>query len=149
VGRASLREREIQPWLPAVAAVASVLCLLAPWVRSGRVDRSTIELLSSASALDLWTGREEVIALSAWYVLPVLAAVSVLAAGWRRNRFSAWCAMPIGPLMAAAWAAVAWSPFEVRWGGWAGMILGLMTSLFASLLLIVEREKRGGRYSNG
>jgi len=127
-----------------VAAVASVLCLLAPWVRSGHVDRSTIDLLSSASALQLWDGRQEFIALSAWYVLPVLAAASVLLAGWRRIRFSAGFALPIGPLMVAAWAAVLWSPFALRWGAWLGMVLGLTTSFFATLLLIQGRNRAEG-----
>lgn len=142
MSRASLRERDIPSWIPAVGAVASVLSLLAPWVRSGRVDRSTIDLLSSASALDVWSGGEEIVALSAWYLMPVLAAGAVIGVGWQRIRFSAWCAVPIGPLMTAAFAAVVWSPFAVRWGAWLGIALGLTTSFFASLLLIGRHDWR-------
>ena len=126
----------IRIWLPATAAVASVSCLLAPWVRSGRVDRSTIDLLSSASALDVWDGREEMIALSAWYLLPLLAAGATIGAGWHRRRFSAACALPIGPLMALAWLAVVWSPFDARWGAPLGTALGLTASILAGLVLI-------------
>lgn len=117
-------------------AVVSVLCLLGPWLRSGQVDRSTVELLSSASALELWTGREEWLALGAWYLLPVLAAGAVVGAGWGRRVFSAACAVPIGPLMALAWLAVVWSPFDVRWGALAGTASGLGASALAGLLLI-------------
>ena len=120
-------------------AVASVLCLLAPWVRSGQVDRSTVELLSSASALDLWDGREEYLALGSWFLLPLLAAGGALGAGWQRPVFSAGCVLPIGPLMALAWLAVVWSPFEARWGAFSGTGLGLTATVLAGLLLIQRK----------
>lgn len=131
-------------WLPASAAVASVVCLLAPWLRSGRVERSTVGLLSSASALEVWTGREEVLALAAWYSLPLLAAAAVVGAGWQRPTFSAACVLPIGPLMAMAWLAVVWSPFEARWGAAAGTLLGLMASLLGGLLLMSKTNPAEG-----
>lgn len=125
----------IRIWMPATASVAAVSCLLAPWVRSGRVDRSTIDLLSSASALDVWDGREEMLALGAWYLLPLLAAGAVIGAGWHRPGFSAACALPIGPVMALAWLAVVWSPFDARWGAPLGTALGLTASSLAGLVL--------------
>lgn len=133
--REKLRMR-VPVWLPAATAVVTVACLLAPWVRSGQVDRSTVDLLSSASALDLWDGREEILALAAWYLLPLLAAGAAVGAGWGRRAFSAGCVLPIGPLMALAWLAVVLSPFEARWGAAVGTILGLTASLLAGLLLI-------------
>ena len=128
-------------WLPANVAVLSVLCLLAPWARTGTVDRSTVGLLSSASALDVWGGRDEAMALAAWYLLPMLAAVAVLAAAWGHPRFSAWSVVPIGPLMVMAWLAVVWSPFDARWGAWLGTASGLTATTLAGFLLI-RRTKR-------
>jgi hypothetical protein len=136
--------RAIPTGLPAAAAAASVLCLLAPWVRSGRVDRSTIDLLSSASALALWDGREEYLALGSWYLLPLLAAGAIVAAGWGRPRFSAACVLPIGPLMALAWLAVVRSPFDARWGALLGTVLGLIATVLAGLLLMRTRKPAEG-----
>ncbi|MEQ8842435.1 MAG: hypothetical protein RIB98_15740 [Acidimicrobiales bacterium] len=124
--------------LPATLGVLAVLCLLAPWVRSGSVDRSTIDLLSSASALELWDGRDEAIALGAWFLLPVLAAAAALAAAWGHRRFSAWCVVPIGPLMAMAWLAVVWSPFDARWGAWLGTMTGTAATTLAGSLLFTR-----------
>ena len=130
--------------MPAAAAAASVLCLLAPWVRSGQVDRSTIDLLASASALDLLDGRNEFAALAAWYSLPVLAAGAVIAAGWHRRRLTAGFSLPIGPLMLLALWAVAASPFTTRWGAWLGALLGLLASFLASWLLIEPKSSAEG-----
>jgi hypothetical protein len=134
----------VRPWMPATAAVASVLCLVAPWVRTGRVDRSTIDLLSSASALDVLEGRNEVIALSAWYLLPLLAAGAAVSAGWQRRRLTAGFALPIGPLMILAWWAVAMSPFDTRWGSWLGATVGLTATLLAALVLMGPENSAEG-----
>ena len=131
-------------WLPAAVGVVAVLCLLAPWARSGRVDRSTIELLSSASALARWDGNDERLALAAWFLLPVLAAAAAVGAGWGTPRFSAACVLPIGPLMAMAWLAVVRSPFDARWGALAGTVTGLTATVLAALLLIRTREPAEG-----
>ncbi|MEZ5245916.1 MAG: hypothetical protein R2707_12530 [Acidimicrobiales bacterium] len=136
--------RRFPSGLPALAGVASVLCLLAPWARSGRVDRSTIDLLSSASALALWDGGEEYLALASWYLLPLLAAGAIVAAAWGRSRFSARCVVPIGPLMALAWLAVVRSPFDARWGALLGTVLGLIATVLAGLLLMRTRKPAEG-----
>lgn len=131
-------------WLPAATGVVAVLCLLAPWARSGRVDRSTIELLSSASALALWDGNDERLALAAWFLLPLLAAASAVAWGFGSVRFSAVCVLPIGPLMATAWLAVVLSPFDARWGAWLGTVLGLAATFLAGQRLRQARNSAEG-----
>lgn len=130
----------------AVAAGAAAVSLLAPWVRSGRVDRSTIELLESASALDVLDGRAEIGALAAWYIVPVLAAGAAVSAGWHRKRLTAAFALPMGPLMLFAWWAVASSPLDTRWGAALGGLLGACASVLATLLLIEARHPAEGRF---
>lgn len=129
-------------WTPAVAAVGAAVFLLAPWAGSGRVDRSTLDLLTTASALDVWEGPGEILAVGTWYLVPVLGAAALVAAGWHRPGFSAACALPIGPLMALAWLAVVRSPFEARWGAVAGTVSGLAASASAGLLLLERRSRR-------
>ena len=128
--------------MPAAAAVAAALCLVAPWVRSGTVDRSTIDLLSSASALDLLDGRDEIVALSAWYLVALLAAGAAISAGWQRSRLTGAFALPIGPMMILGWWAVAMSPFDTQWGAWLGAVVGVAATVLAGLLLLQSMDRR-------
>jgi hypothetical protein len=136
--------RRIDPWMPASIAVFAAVSLLAPWARSGRVDRSTIELLSTAGALDLLAGWAEVVALVSWYLVPLLAAGAAVAAGWQRQRLTAGFVLPIGPLMGLAWLAVLRSPLETRWGAGLGVASGLMASTLAGLLLMRPQNSAEG-----
>ena len=135
----------VRPWMAAVAAVATALCLLTPWAGSGQVDRSTIELLGSAGALDLLEGRNEVIALAGWFAVPLLAAMAAVGAGWGRRRLTAWSALPMGPVMVMAWWAVASSPLEARWGAVLSALVGLMASSLAGLVLMSRDESAEGQ----
>ncbi len=137
--------RRIDPWMPASVAVIAAVSLLAPWARSGRVDRSTIELLSTAGALDLLVGWAEVATLVSWYLVPVLAAAAALAAGWHRKRLTGGFVLPIGPLMGLAWFAVLRSPLESRWGAGLGVAAGLIATTLAGLLLMRPQNSAEGR----
>jgi hypothetical protein len=136
--------RRVDPWMPASVAVLAAVSLLAPWARSGRVDRSTIDLLSSAGALDLLTGRAEVMALASWYLVPLLAAGGAIAAGWHRQRLTGGFVLPIGPLMGLAWLAVLRSPLDTRWGAGLGVVAGLIASTLAGLLLMRPQNSAEG-----
>ena len=123
-------------------SVGAVLCLLAPWMRSGSVDRSSIEVLSSASALQVLGGTREWLVLAAWVALPIAAALVLVAAAWGSVRLSSVAALPIGPSMVVALVAVQSSPFDVLWGAWLGASLGLTATVLASLILIDGMKRR-------
>lgn len=123
-------------WAAAVAGAISALTLLAPWVRSGRVDKSTVDLLRSAAALEVLGDTGRIAAVAAWYLIPVLAAVAVVAAAWQRPRLTAAAVVPMGPMMVVAFRAVSAAPFDVRWGALSGVVAGLTASGLGALLLI-------------
>lgn len=131
-------------WAAAAAGTVSALTLLGPWVRSGRTDRSTLDLLRSAGALDVLDGADRVAALLAWYLVPVLAAVAVVAAAWQRPRLTAAVVVPMGPMMVMAFRAVSAAPFDVRWGAVAGIVAGLTATGLGVLLLVTAPSTAEG-----
>ncbi len=144
VGVMSIRARA-EPWIVAVPATLAVLCLLLPWMRSGQIDYSTVDLLSSASALDLIGGTREVLILTAWFGLVLLAAGVLVAAAWGRRRVAALLGLPVGPSMVSAWLVVASTPFPVRWGAHLAVVFGLTATVVASVLLKISKSTEGAR----
>ncbi len=133
------------PWVAVGAGLVTVGALLCPWARSGTVDRSTIELLGSASALDLFGDAERTAVIVGWFVVVVLVAGALVAAAWGQPALGAVLALPIGPAMAVAWWAVAASPLMVRWGAPMGTVSGLTASAAGALVLMERRD--GGKES--
>jgi hypothetical protein len=134
----------VSPWVPVGAGLATLVALMCPWARSGRVDRSTIELLGSASALDLLDDGQKIAAVGGWFLVVVLVAASLAAVGWEQPSLGAVFALPVGPLMIAAWFAVASSPLMVRWGAPMGTVSGLTASTTAALVLLERGNGREG-----
>ena len=90
------------PWVAVGAGLITVGALFCPWARSGTVDRSSIELLGSASALDLFGDVERAAVVVGWFLVVVLVAGMLVAAAWGRPSLGALLALPIGPAMALA-----------------------------------------------
>jgi hypothetical protein len=128
--------KQVSPWWTAAATVSCALSLLAPWGRSGRVDRSSVELLASAGALEFLSPTEHLLLVGAWFLIFVGAAGAVVAAAWRSPRLVAASAAPMGPAMVLAWWAVGVSPLQTRWGATVGLVVGLTATAMAILLLI-------------
>jgi hypothetical protein len=139
-----MRGRAIPGWAPAAVALVSVASLFAPWLRSGQRQRSSIELLDSASALRVLEGSREWLAVSAWVAIPVLTGFALVALAWGRERMSARLLLPVGPLLGLAFLTVTTSPFSVLWGAFLGVSAGLATTSLASLILIAELPRRKG-----
>ena len=102
------------------------------------VDRSSIELLGSASALDLFGDAARTAVVVGWFLVVVLVAGALVAAAWGRPSLVALVALPIGPAMALAWWAVAASPLIVRWGAPMGTLSGLTASVAGALVLMEQ-----------
>jgi hypothetical protein len=125
-------------------ALVSVVSLFAPWLRSGQRDRSSIELLDSASALRVLEGSREWLVVSAWAALPVLTGFSLVALAWGWARTSACLLLPVGPLFALAVLTVMASSFSPLWGAFLGLAAGLTTTLLASLILVAALPRSKG-----
>ena len=129
------------PWIAVGAGLITVGALLAPWARSGRVDRSSIELLASASALDLLSGTERVVLVGSWFLVTATVAGALVAVAWGRRRLAASLVVPLGPVMVLAAVAVASSPFSLRWGAPMGSVSGLTATVAGALVLM---DRHGG-----
>lgn len=108
-----------------VIDVVGVFALLAPWMRVGSVGKSSIELLADAGALDVLTGRVEVVVLVVWGSVPILAGVGLLALAARRWRLGAGVFAVVGLLLlGAAVALVGFAMGHVAWGALVGGACG-------------------------
>lgn len=122
-------------WAPVVMGLVSAAALLGPWLRSGTVDRSSVDLIGSATALDVLSGTTRVVVVGAWLTVVVLVAVALVTAAWDRPRVALAVLLPVGPLLVAAWILLAGSPLEVRWGAVMAGISGAVTSILAAGML--------------
>jgi len=125
-------------WLPVSFALLSVASLLCPWAASGLVERSSLELLRSATALDVLSDGANALLLTSWFSVFALAAAMVLAAAWHRPRLMAWCGVPIGPMMVTAGTVILVSPFSTVWGAPMGMASGVATAVSCGAMLMAS-----------
>ncbi|MEO0493261.1 MAG: hypothetical protein AAF081_07585 [Actinomycetota bacterium] len=132
-------------WLVAATGVAAALSLLLPWARSGGRTRSTIELLSSASAIDLLDGWTRAVLVGGWCLVVLGAAVGLLGVAWDRPTVARSGLVVLGPALALATLAVIWSPLAVEWGAWVGSGLGATASMGSGLLRMSGVAQREGR----
>ena len=130
--------------VPVTAALTAVSLLL-PWSRSGDNDRSSIELLRTAGVLDVVSTSTRWLLVSAWFLVIVLAAGSILAAGWHRLHLAAIAAVPLAPAVVVAVVVVLRSPLPVRWGAIVGCAAGLTATARSSVILIRDGFLAEGR----
>lgn len=133
------------PWVPVAASLAGAASLVGPWARSGRVDRSSVELLATAGALDVLSGAERLAAVVAWYLVVVAAAFALVAAAWGRTTLAMWPAVLVGPALVGAWLIVARSPLTVRWAAPLGALMGLTASATGILVLMRRTGRAEGK----
>ncbi len=125
-----------------VSGLLSALSLLAPWARSGRVDRSLFGLIASASALDLLSGFAEVVAVVAVVAVAALVSVALVATAWSRHRIAAVALLGPGPILLVAAVVVARTPLALRWGAVAGSTMGMVGSICVIMILLSDAKRR-------
>ena len=119
----------------AVFAVAAAFGLLLPWAESGTRSRSSIELLRSAAALDLFSTIQQWLLVGAWFAVVVLVAVGLLAVAWQRIDLGALAFSVVGPALVVAVLVVRRSPLTADWGAYAASGLGVVASIGSGMLL--------------
>ena len=129
-------------WVVASIGVVAAFSLLLPWARSGDRTRSTVELMASATALDLVTGWQRVAMFVGWLVVVIAAAAGLALVAWDRPRLGAMATAWVGPALALAVAAVVASPLGLAWGGWLGSGLGATASIGSGLVVLTHVSTR-------
>ena len=108
-------------------AVAVLASALAPWGRSGRVTRNAFALAEVADDLGEIDTAWARLALLAWFAVPVLVAVTWLAATFVRPYVVAGVAGTVAVMGVTAGAVVIASPLRLAWGPWLAVGSGLVT----------------------
>ena len=125
-------------------AVLAAFGLLLPWARSGGRSRSSIELVSTAGALDVVTGWPFAALVIGWFSVVVAAAVALVLVAWGRPVAGASAAAVVGPGMIAALVAVSASPLPLAWGAWIASGFGVGASIGSGLLVLTRVSERQG-----
>lgn len=130
--------------LPVVAlafGIVSTVCLVLPWVRVGTRDRSSIDLIGSAGALDIIEGATKAVVILLWFLLPLLVAAAMLALAAGRTQLLAWLLLPLGPILGAIVVLLlAVAGDVVVWGAWLSAAFAVGASASAIMVLIGRTE---------
>ncbi|MEM9467090.1 MAG: hypothetical protein AAGA90_17085 [Actinomycetota bacterium] len=131
-------------WAVAAIGVGAALSLLLPWARTGTRTRSSLDLMSSANALDLVTGWQRIAVFAGWFGVVAGAAAGLVLVAWDRPLPGAVATASVGPAIALAVAAVAASPFALVWGAWLASGLGATASIGGGLVVLTHVSMREG-----
>jgi len=108
-----------------VAALAVLSVAFLPWAHSGQRERAAFALARTARNLRLADTVPLRILLVAYYVMPLLVAVTWLAAVGGKWAFAAAAAALSGAVAVAAGAVVLYAPVRPGAGPWASMVAGM------------------------
>lgn len=118
----------------------AVAALLGPWAALGSRRFTSLDLISSASALDLIDGRRKQLVLAAWMVVPALVAAGYVLAALRRWLLLAPAFIALGPTYAAALVALrSRSTLRTLWGLHMGVAAAAATTIVGVALLVPRR----------
>ena len=129
------------PFVTLGLGIVSTICLVLPWVRVGTRDRSSIDLIGSAGALDIIEGATKAIVILLWFLLPLLVAAAMLALAAGRTRLLAWLLLPLGPILGAIVVLLLVVAGDVVvWGAWLSAAFAVGASASAIMVLIGRTE---------
>ena len=122
------------------AVAAEALAGFLPWVRSGRRERTSFELIDAARTLDvLDSGLARGLAV-AWYLVPLAAALCWLAVLLHFRRTAAVVAIAVGLLGVGLAFSIERAPVASLAGVRATLVAGVAVIAGAGIELMVERR---------
>jgi hypothetical protein len=128
-----------------VLAALCVAATFAPWLRSGDAHRSSYEVIRAAEDLDLLDGWLQPVAAAAWYFVPLLGALVLLAAVLGRPILAAVLLGVTGASVSLLALGLTSGPLSTDWGSVAGMVGGILAVLAAAEWIVHERRNRERR----
>jgi len=129
----------------AALAVVCAATTFGPWLQSGSSRRTSYEVVRAAEDLDVLHGWVQPAAAAAWYFVPLLAALVVLAAVLERTVLAAGLLAVTGLAVALLALKLILGPFSTDWGASAGLIGGTVAVLAAAGSMTHERRTRERR----
>jgi hypothetical protein len=98
--------------------IGSVLSLLLPWLHLSGRDRSTIDIIGSAAALDLLDGATKWLVVGLWMSVPVAVAAGLSLWALHRHRASRRLIVLASLLIAGCCLITVWTLGSVMALGW-------------------------------
>ena len=122
------------------AGFLAVISLVLPWFDLLGKQRSSIDILSSASALDVIDGFVKVVVLAGWLLAPLLVAIAMPLAASGRHRAAAALLVPVGIVVfAAALFGALVDDIDIVWGAIFGAVFAATASVFAIMVFVASR----------
>jgi hypothetical protein len=120
-----------------VTSTLAVAALLGPWAAFGSRRFTSLDLISSASALELIDGRRKQLVLAAWLVIPALTAAGYVLAALGRWRLWAWTLLLMAPTYVTALLTIrSRSPLQTLWALHLGVAVAIATTVTGIALLL-------------
>ena len=121
------------------AGFLTAVSLVLPWFTIGARSRSSVELLSSASALEVIEGTMKIAVIGGWLLVPIMVAVAMLVAASGRHRMAAILLAPV--VLVTLLASVIGGFVDVidlAWGAVFGSVFAVATSACAIMVLVTS-----------
>ena len=123
-----------------VAGFLTVISLVLPWFDILGRERSSIDILRSASVLDVIEGGLKVVVISGWLLAPVVVSAAMLLAASGRHRTAALLLLPVGLItVLVVGAGFIVDEVGLAWGAFVGLLSALPASILAMMVLASPR----------
>lgn len=128
-----------------VAGFITVLTLVLPWFDVLGRQRSSIDIIRSASILDVIEGWVRVLVIIGWLLAPILVSIAMFVAAAGKHRTSAILLLPVGlTTVLIVGAGLVISEVDLAWGAFVGLLSAICTSILA-IMVISNRPPRNDR----
>lgn len=122
------------------AGFLATISLVLPWFTIAGRSRSSIDLVSSASALEVIDGPAKVAVVACWLCAPLLVALAMLVAASGRHRAGALLLSPVtGILLLVVIIGVLVDDIRLAWGATFGLVFAAAASTCAIMVLVTSR----------
>lgn len=119
------------------AGFVAVVSLVLPWFDVLGRQRSSFDMLRSASALDVIDGGVRIAVIAGWLLMPLLLTAAIFLGAAGRYRFAAAILLPIGLLtVAVAGVGLVVDDIGLAWGALLGAVSALIASALAIMVLL-------------
>lgn len=123
-----------------VAGFFTVLSLVLPWFDILGRERSSIDILRSASVLDVIEGSLKVAVIFGWLLAPITVSAAMFLAASGRHRMAAVLLLPVGAMtMLVVGASLVVDEIGLAWGAFVGLGSALAAFILAVMVLLSPR----------
>ncbi len=124
-----------------VAMVGVIAVTFAPWLRSGEARRDSHELVRTAERLGVFEGAWATAVRVSWAVLPIVAALGVLALVRGRRRIGFAAGVLVGVVVLVVACALQAAGDLADWGTTVAIVVGGVSAVGGAIGLISGRRR--------